>query len=134
MGAWPLLRDLIDRSSSRHVQTLAGIVAEWNPEDQDQDGAMHQILIMQVDDLVDVGRGAPRPSQGDLIYVVIRYGDQEGLPEPIPGIVPGDGITARGVFIPADEAYQQSPEGKFGVLHFTHRPLGWVEYRGKRYE
>jgi hypothetical protein len=112
---------------------VSGRIAEMNPEDQDEEGVLHQIIAVAVDLVLEDDKRAGL-AEGEVVVVAIRYGDPSGFARPVPGLAVGELISVCGVYVAAEEAYAQPDGEQLPVIHFTHRPLGWVEYRGKRYE
>lgn len=132
MFRWPS-RHAIDRSRrQRLVVTVSGTIAKYDPDEQDDSGALHQLLTIVVAELSAAGR-QPALEAGQQVHVAIRYGDSEGLPEAIQGFYTGAAIELQGAFVPAAEAYEQEDGLRLAVIHFTHRPLGWVKFQGKLY-
>ncbi len=107
------------------------MVDEINPDDQDYEGSKHQIFVVRIEELTEGDRGAIEP--GERVLVSVRYGDASGLRNPIDEIAPGQPIEIRGAYITPNEARIDADEERLGVLHFTHRPLGWVVYQGRKY-
>jgi hypothetical protein len=129
---WPSQYELEKSRRERTLVTVQATIAEYNPDDQDEEGAMHQILILRVTEVVEASNGAA-VTVGDLLFLAVRYGDPSGLSHPIPGLATGNPIEVRGAYVTPEDAYPQ-PDGRLlGVLHFTHRPLGWIKYQGETY-
>lgn len=60
------------------------------------------------------------------VFLAVRYGDNEGLSQPIDGnINQGDKLHLKGQWITAEKAYAHAGE-KTSVLHFTHHPVGFI--------
>jgi endonuclease G, mitochondrial len=60
------------------------------------------------------------------VFLAVRYGDNEGLSQPIKsGDNVGDQLHIKGQWIPAERAHAQDGE-KVSVLHFTHHPVGFI--------
>jgi len=132
MFRWPS-RYAIDRSRrQRLVVTVSGTISKYDPDEQDDSGALHQLLTIIVEEMSAGGR-QPDLEAGQHVHVAIRYGDGEGLPEAIEGLQTGEVIELQGAFVPAEEAYEQEDGLRLAVIHFTHRPLGWVKYQGRMY-
>jgi hypothetical protein len=128
----PALGLLRRRLGDRDWVVVSGRIAEMNPEDQDEEGVLHQIITVAVDEvLADEKRSGV--SVGEIVLIAIRYGDPSGFAHPVAGLAEGEAITICGVYVPAEEAYEQPGGEQMSVIHFTHRPMGWVEYRGQRY-
>ncbi|HWI63138.1 MAG TPA: hypothetical protein VNT75_14920 [Symbiobacteriaceae bacterium] len=132
MFRWPS-RAVLDRSRKlRLIVTVTGTITDYEPDQQDESGTLHQILVIRVEKLDAAGR-QPDLEEGQEVHVAIRYGDPSGLEQPIAGLTEGAPIEMQGAFISAEEAYEQEDGRKLAVIHFTHRPLGWVKYQGKTY-
>lgn len=133
MFRWPS-RYAIERSrQQRLVVTVSGTIARYDPDEQDDSGALHQLLTVTVEEMSPGSGRQPDLEAGQRVHVAIRYGDGEGLPEAIQGLKTGAPIELQGAFVPAEEAYEQEDGLRLAVIHFTHRPLGWVKYQGKLY-
>jgi endonuclease G, mitochondrial len=92
--------------------------------------AAHQHLLIRIGEVVegdsDVERDLQRVKlEQENVFVSVRYGDRNGLPEAIPGLAAGQVLHLRGEWIPRDKAYAHDGE-RLSVLHFTHHPLGFV--------
>jgi len=117
---------------ARRTVTVQGTIVGYEEEDQDESGAHHQVFIVEVESVTPApGRSGLAP--GQRLYVVIRYGDSQGLEEAIPGIAEGKPVEVQGVYVTPEEAYDQGDGLQLGVIHFTHRPVGWVKFEGRRY-
>lgn len=118
----------------RKLVTVVGRITEMDPRRQDQRGVPHQIFTMEIRQVLD-NRMRTDAADGQLVTAAIRYGDAESIPEPIPGLKAGQPIALRGVYIARQDARDTDGDGvRLAVIHFTHRPLGWVLYQGRRYE
>lgn len=96
----------------------------------DSHSGPHQHIIVKVTELVDAGAAVQADVEdsvatGAEVFVAIHYGDNMGLPAPIPGIVPGLMLHMQGIWITKDQAHAQDGE-KMAVLHFTHHPDGFT--------
>ncbi|EJW15653.1 hypothetical protein M5X00_18585 [Paenibacillus alvei] len=103
--------------------------------DRERRGAMHQHFDVKINELISI-KGAPA-SLVDMkqdTFVAIRYGDHMGLAEPISGIAEGQEIELQGEYIDHGHAYAtEDNRDRSPVIHFTHRPVGYVIYQGKEY-
>jgi hypothetical protein len=128
-----LTRLELERSRrTRKVVSVAGVITEIDPDQHDSQDS-HQILTIVVEDVL----ADPQHLGvffGQLINIAIRYGDANGLHGPIPNLVVGEPLKVSGVYVPLKDAYPQPDGDRYAVIHFTHRPVGWVEYQGKHYE
>lgn len=131
MLLWPSLHELLESRRSRRVVTVSGVVSLIDPDAQDVSGVKHQIFLMEVRDVL--GESGDAPQVGEVLLVSVRYGDAAGLDEPIPNLEAEAPIAVRGDYITPEEARATDDGERLGVLHFTHRPLGWVRYRGRLY-
>jgi subtilase family serine protease len=88
---------------------------------------IHRIEVLQSD-------GVDPSSIKPELFCAIRYGDSLGLPGPIPGLQAGQAIELQGEYIDENHIYPTIGNPGDPVLHFTHHPVGFVVYQGKRYE
>ena len=66
------------------------------------------------------------------VFVAIRI-TEGGVGQDIP-FQDGGSVEIQGDWIPADEAPAGEDDPGLPVLHFTHRPVGFVRYEGEEYE
>ncbi|HEX2940148.1 MAG TPA: hypothetical protein VHO91_03810, partial [Rhodopila sp.] len=71
------------------------------------------------------------PSYDGDVFVAIRV-TEGGIGRDIPFQL-DTAVEMQGKFIPADEAYPGPDNAGLPVLHFTHAPVGFVEYHGEVY-
>lgn len=102
-------------------------------DDAEGAGAMHQHFLVNQIEVLDI-RGADPSIVTDEAFVAIRYGDGEGLSQPIPGLAEGQSIELQGEYIDKNHAYATIGNPGDPVIHFTHHPVGFVVYQGVRYE
>lgn len=102
-------------------------------DDAEGAGAMHQHFLVDQIEVLDI-RGADPSIVTDEAFVAIRYGDGEGLSQPIPGLAEGQSIELQGEYIDKNHAYATIGNPGDPVIHFTHHPVGFVVYQGVRYE
>lgn len=128
---WPWL-ELLGKKRPHRAAQVTGRITEYDAADQDESGAKHQIFTLEVDEVVaaPVRMGL---RAGDRIYVAVRHGEG-GIEHPIPMLREGESVELCGAYIPPHEAYDRDGDDRLGVIHFTHRPLGWVRYHGRLYE
>ncbi|MDB5400890.1 MAG: hypothetical protein QOF70_2765 [Acetobacteraceae bacterium] len=112
------------RGEKRHVKAT---VSKVFPDRISHDGAEHQHIW--IDDLQALDGGADY--QGN-VFVAIRV-TEGGIGSDIPFEV-GTPVEMQGMLIPADQAEPGQDNAGLPVLHFTHRPVGFVEYEGEEYE
>lgn len=111
------------KGTLRHVEAT---VSRVFPDRYDHDGAEHQhIWIDQLQPLDD-----GEPYDGD-VFVAIRV-TEGGIGRDIP-FQQGTPVEMQGMFIPADQAYPGQDNKDLPVLHYTHHPVGFVIYEGKKY-
>lgn len=65
------------------------------------------------------------------VFVAIRITDG-GIGREIPFVV-GTPVELQGMFIPADQTTAGTNDPSLPVLHFTHKPVGFVIYDGTTY-
>ena len=72
---------------------------------------------------------------GTEVFLAVRFGDNEGLAQEIPGLQAGQPIEAQGEYISEATAYPTEDNSNpiLPVLHFTHHPVGYVLYHGQYY-
>lgn len=121
-------RSRMRRRKERDVVEVDASVVEYLGIEAD--GASHQHIMISVlavnDTDPDVQRDIDRViTQQERVFVSIRYGDRQGLEEPVPGVEAGLSLRIRGEWIPKDKAYAHGGE-LLSVLHFTHQPIGFV--------
>ncbi|HEY3364897.1 MAG TPA: hypothetical protein VGK74_07595 [Symbiobacteriaceae bacterium] len=121
------------KKSHRTVVTVMGTITELDPDQQDHQGARHQILTIRVDEIITAPAGTAL-AVGDEVNLAFRFGDGASIDEPVADLAVGEPITVQGAFVPEQDAYGEPDGDRKAVIHFTHRPLGWVEYHGRHYE
>lgn len=97
----------------------------------DLKGTEHQHFYIYIQEILE---GDASLVDNTTVFVAIHYGDQDGIAEPIPNLVPGQPIVVSGKFIPARQAYKTEDNPGYPVLHFTHHPIGFIIYNGIKYE
>jgi hypothetical protein len=103
------------------------MVARVFPDRYDHDGAEHQHIWIDHVQALDGGEDY----DGD-VFVAIRI-TEGGIGRDIPFEV-GRPVEIQGDWIPADGARPGQDDPGLPVLHFTHRPVGFVRYEGVLYE
>lgn len=106
---------------------LVGNIKYLFPAPENHHGANHQHLIL--DNIqVEYTEGFPDGLEvSSEIFVAIRFGDNEGLVDPVP-FVQGQMTRMQGEYIDAAQAYVTEDNPGLSVLHFTHHPVGFVEF------
>ncbi|WP_259384146.1 hypothetical protein [Bacillus thuringiensis] len=118
--------------TTKHVIHVTGSIKE-REKDVEIKGVMHyHLLINNISVIHAIGVDAS--TIPDELFCAIRYGDNEGLGEPISGLESGNPIELQGVYIDKNHAYPSIGNPGDPVLHYTHHPVGFVVYNGKRYE
>jgi hypothetical protein len=112
------------RGEKRHVSAT---VSRVFPDRVAHDGAEHQHIWIDQLQALDGGEDYA----GD-VFVAIRV-TEGGIGQDIP-FEAGTRVEIQGMFIPADEAEPGPDNEGLPVLHFTHRPVGFVKYEGEVYE
>ncbi|WCK56884.1 hypothetical protein PP175_20825 [Aneurinibacillus sp. Ricciae_BoGa-3] len=111
---------------------LKGTIKKVEP-DVTFHGTSHYHLIINHIELISI-KGADPSIVTDECFCAIRYGDKLGLGQPIEGLAEGQLIELQGEYIDKNHAYPSLGNPGDPVLHFTHHPVGFVIYKGKRYE
>ncbi|WP_075794105.1 hypothetical protein [Massilia putida] len=133
-------------SSHGPVVHLAGTVQEVLAPGADDGDGQHQHLRIYVKSMLPlVGNVGPfdnptyQPDlSGQTLFLACRFGDNDANHGPIP-FHAGTPIEVQGEYIDASRAYPTTGNnGSDGpilpVLHFTHAPLGFVDYQGSEYK
>jgi hypothetical protein len=97
-------------------------------------GANHQHFVVKIDKVVKF-EGGNANLVGTEVFLAVRFGDNEGLAQEIPGLQAGQPIEAQGEYISEASAYPTEDNSNpiLPVLHFTHHPVGYVLYHGQYY-
>ncbi|EEM13588.1 hypothetical protein bpmyx0001_55920 [Bacillus pseudomycoides DSM 12442] len=113
-----------------HVKATIKLVEE---DDSNSEGGTHQHFLINNIQVIDI-KGAPKSLVEDEAFCAIRYGDKLGLKNPIPDLKEGEEIELQGEYV--DKTHAKVGIGNPGdpVIHFTHHPVGFVNYNGKHYE
>jgi hypothetical protein len=113
-----------------HINAIIKLVEE---DDKDPKGGTHQHFLVNQIQVIDI-QGAERSLVTDEAFCAIRYGDTLGLKQPIPGLAEGEKIELKGEYIDKNHALKGIGNPGDPVIHFTHHPVGFVNYQGKHYE
>ncbi|MBV9389751.1 MAG: hypothetical protein JOZ78_25290 [Chroococcidiopsidaceae cyanobacterium CP_BM_ER_R8_30] len=107
---------------------VVGNIEKVFPSSDNHNGANHQHLILN-NITVEYSEGMPSDLQvSDEIFVAVRFGDDEGLVDPVP-FEAGKKTRIQGEYIDSAEAYPTADNpSRLPVLHFTHHPVGFVEF------
>jgi hypothetical protein len=116
-----------DGSGRGEVRHVRAVVSRVFPDRYAHDGAEHQhIWIDQLESL---------DGEDDYVgnvFVAIRVTDG-GIGQDI-SFAEGHSVEMQGDWIPADEATAGEDDPGLPVLHFTHKPVGFVVYDGQEYD
>lgn len=109
--------------------TVEGTVTKVLDDDTDARGGKHQRLFMRVTKVLDNPENADIDLKQDVL-VVMRYGDRDGFPQRINAFDRAEGkrIEVRGNYIPKDK---NAGNDKRAIIHFTHKPVGYVRFENK---
>ncbi|MDQ0199397.1 hypothetical protein [Neobacillus ginsengisoli] len=113
-----------------HINAIIKLVEE---DDIDLTGGMHQHFLVNQIQVIDI-QGAERTLVTDEAFCAIRYGDALGLKQRIPGLVEGEKIELKGEYIDKNHVLKGIGNPGDPVIHFTHHPVGFVNYQGNHYE
>lgn len=117
------------KDQKEYVVTVEGIIKTVIDDDTDKRGGKHQRMFVRVVKVLDNPEDAAVDMKEDVL-VVMRYGDREGFPERLKALDHAEGkrVEIRGKYIPKEKS---SGNGKKSVLHFTHKPVGYVRIDNK---
>lgn len=101
-------------------------------------GANHQHFTVKIDDVISFegSQDGPDSIKGQIVFVAVRFGDDEGLDSQIPDLGENTPIEIQGEYIKQAAAYPtQDNDGpnRLPVLHFTHHPVGFIRYNNQYY-
>lgn len=121
-------RSRMRRRKERDVVEVRATVAEYLGTESSS--ASHQHIMISVLEIADTDPDVQQDldrviAQQERVFVSVRYGDRQGLEEPVPDIDLGVELRIRGEWIPKEKAYAHGGE-KLSVLHFTHQPIGFI--------
>lgn len=117
--------------SHNPVVQVVATIAKVEPDVVVHEVHHHHILLRDIK--VILIQGATVDAIKSQAFVAIRYGDSEGLPQPISGLAAGEPIELQGEYIPQNDAYPGVGNPGDPVIHFTHHPLGFIQYHGDIY-
>lgn len=115
-----------------YLVTVQGTIEKVLDDDLDYRGGRHQRLFVRVTKVLDDPDNARLP-RNDNCFVAIRYGDRDGLAQRIQSLdgAAGKQIEIRGRYIPSDPKNTKAPSA---VIHFTHKPIGYIRFANKTYK
>lgn len=113
---------------------VQGTIVKVFASPENHHGANHQHFVIKIDQVLKF-EGGVQNLVGTEVFVAVRFGDNEGLAQEIPGLQAGQPIEAQGEYIPEASAYPTADnvDPVLPVLHFTHHPVGYVKYEGQYY-
>jgi hypothetical protein len=119
------------KEQKEYVVTVEGVVAKVIEDDTDKRGGRHQRMFVRIKKVLDNPEDADVDLKHDVL-VVMRYGDRDGFPERLKALDQAEGkrVEIRGKYIPADK---NQGKDKRDVIHFTHKPVGYVRIDNKTY-
>jgi hypothetical protein len=106
------------RGEVRHVQA---VVSKVFPDRYNHDGAEHQHIWIDQLQALDGGQ-----DYASNVFVATRV-TEGGIGHDIP-FVEGNSVEMQGDWIPANQATAGEDDPHLPVLHFTHRPVGFVRW------
>lgn len=115
-----------DGSGRGEVRHVRAVVSKVFPDRYNHDGAEHQHLW--IDQLRALDGGS---DYADNVFVAIRV-TEGGIGRDI-AFVQGRPVEMQGDWISASQATAGKDDPHLPVLHFTHRPVGFVRYDGTEY-
>lgn len=128
-----LYRTVAPRKKKRqeYLVTVVATIVKILPDDKDQRGGKHQRLFVRINNILE-NTGRVRVETGRDILVAIRYGDAHGLSKRLKTLDSGVGkqIELRGKYIPKEDLLGNKDHD---VLHYTHKPIGYVRIANKLY-
>lgn len=113
------------------ITVSARVADEFIHCSPDLKGIEHQHFYIYIEEILE---GDATLVDNTTVFVAVHYGDPDGIAAPVPNLVPGQPIVARGKFVPARQAYKTQDNPGYPVLHFTHHPIGYIIYDGVKYE
>jgi hypothetical protein len=116
-----------DGSGRGEVRHVSATVSRIFPDRYDHDGAEHQHVW--IDQLHALDGGSDYAGN---VFVAIRI-TEGGIGRDIP-FNEGRPVEMKGDWIPADQATAGEDDPNLPILHFTHRPVGFVRYEGTEYD
>jgi hypothetical protein len=116
------------------LAAVQGTISRVFDGPENHNGANHQQFDVKIDKVLKFDGGDPADVAAE-IFVAVRFGDNEGLPQEIPGLAVGQPIELQGEYLSGPEVYptQDNQNPVLPVLHFTHHPVGYVKYGGEYY-
>jgi endonuclease G len=96
----------------------------------DTKGSKHHLLKVTLKKVVNVDSKIRKDvndtlKNKELVLVSVRFGDRQGIEDPVPGLDEEVAVKVKGEWIPAEQA-QAIGGDRLAVLHFTHDPIGFI--------
>lgn len=127
---------LLDATSPRaaDVAEVSGLITRVFSLKVDRRPPRHQLFLMHVLTV----HHQPESDRSRLEtardwLVAVQYGERESLPCAIPSLKKDELIKVQGIHVPLSRAFRGPDGDPHPVMHWTHRPVGWVHYQGTRY-
>lgn len=125
------------QSHGAPLARIKGTVVQVFSGPENHHGANHQHFIVKIDQVktLDGASFAADTLVGTEVFVAVRFGDTEGLDHEIKGLEDQQPIELQGEYIASADAYptEDNTNPVRPVLHFTHHPVGFVDYQGVHY-
>ncbi|CAH2903017.1 MAG: unnamed protein product [uncultured Paraburkholderia sp.] len=131
---WNIARHASSGAEPIHQLKCEAVSGSTGANPDNHHGANHQHMVIKIDKVLKF-EGGTQNLVGIEVFVAVRFGDNEGLSEEIPGLQAGQPIEVQGEYIPEASAYptDDNSDPVLPVLHFTHHPVGYVRYAGQYY-
>lgn len=128
---WRVLKEQLRPRREGEV-VISGEITKVFSLNVDRTPPRHQLFLMRIDEIPESLGDVAIAREPDLL-VAMQWGQDESQARPIPGLKVGEPVRVRGIYVPPDEAFP-APNGlRHPVVHWTHWPIGWVDYGGKRH-
>ncbi|MGQ8826374.1 hypothetical protein CN575_25615 [Bacillus wiedmannii] len=112
---------------------VKGIIKQVEEDDTNPQGGTHQHIIVDQVEFIDA-HGLPESLTIDtIVFCAIRYGDNLGIRNRIPDLEEGEEIELQGEYLDKTTATPSEGNPGYVVIHFTHRPVGFITYHGTEY-
>lgn len=125
------------QSHGAPLARVKGILTKVFASPENHHGANHQHFVVTIQTVVtlDGADFTPESLVGQDVFVAVRFGDTEGLDHEIKDLAEQQPIELQGEYITSADAYptEDNTNPVRPVLHFTHHPVGFVEYQGVHY-
>lgn len=119
------------KKQKEYLVTIEATIEKSLSDDSDQKGGKHQRMFVRVTKVLDNPDRASVEMKRDIL-VAVRYGDENGLSQRLKALdgAVGKQIELRGKYIPKENLFGNK---NHDVLHFTHKPSGYVRFANKTY-